>query len=277
MCTETRARRDRLHAAESVQCPHHDRIVTWRRTARRRTVGRPQVHRLPGRPRRARRRCHRRHRLPRARGAAARQPGAAQGRAARRRRRSGRARGDDRARLRPLLQLSPRPEDRARHPRRTACGRLHRDDARLERGVLRRVREGARQLLRRQGVSGRMRHDHERARETGGQTRPRARRADDAPAAQALHTHRAHRHGPLRHGAAPGASRRLRRDLRPRRRGGPRHDAYPRRTRGGRTGATTSSSRLPATSSPSHDFRPELFAGDRSTPLPATPDSDQPA
>ena len=62
------------------------------------------------------------------------------------------------------------------------------------------------------------------------------RRADDAPAAQALHAHRARRHRPLRHGAVSSTCRRLRRDLRPRRRGGARHDAHPGRARGGRLG-----------------------------------------
>ena len=84
----------------------------------------------------------------------------------------------------------------------------------------------------------------------------RTRRADDAPAAQALHAHRARRHRPLRHGAVSGARRRVRRDLRPRGRGGPRHHAHTRRARVRATGATTSSSRRPATSSRSRTSGP---------------------
>ena len=165
----------------------------------------------------------------------------------------------------------------ARHPRRAARGRLHRHDAGLQRGVLRRVREGARQLLRRQGVSGRVRHHHERAREARGEARPRAGREDDAPAAQALHAHRAHRHRPLRPGAVPGARRRVRRDAStsPSRRSRAPRASWTRSWRA--AGATTSSSPLPATSSRSQDFRPELFAGDAASPPPAAPDGDQPA
>ena len=63
--------------------------------------------------------------------------------------------------------------------------------------------------------------------------------------------------------------------LRPRRRGGARHDAHPGRARGGRSGATTSSSPLPATSSRSRTSGPSCSPA--APPRPRRADGDQPA
>ena len=121
---------------------------------------------------------------------------------------------------------------------------------------------GARLVLRRQGVSGGVRHHRQRAREARGEARRRARREDDAPAAAALHAHRAHRHRQIRRGAVPRPRGRVRRAVRPGGGGRTRHHPDPRCAGGGRAGATTSSSPLPATSSTLEDFRPELFGDD---------------